>query len=101
MSTTLLIDSSGGAVIPPALLQMLGLKPGGRLQADVSPQGIALKPVAGEDICDEDKANGLRLVRKGRGLVITGGEPFDAVEAIQAARDERDEMILSHRNQAS
>ena len=37
---------------------------------------------------------GVRLVRKGRLLVITGmKKPFDAVAAIKAARDERDEQL--------
>jgi antitoxin component of MazEF toxin-antitoxin module len=95
MSTTLLIDSNGGAVIPPALLQMLGLKPGGRLQADVNAQGIALKPVAEEERALTD---GIRLVRKGSRLVAVGAEPFSAVEAIAGAREDRDTMILANQN---
>jgi bifunctional DNA-binding transcriptional regulator/antitoxin component of YhaV-PrlF toxin-antitoxin module len=96
MSTTLLIDSNGGAVIPPALLQMLGLKPGGRLQADVNAQGIALKPVAEEE--ERALTDGIRLVRKGSRLVAVGAEPFSAVEAIAGAREDRDTMILANQN---
>jgi bifunctional DNA-binding transcriptional regulator/antitoxin component of YhaV-PrlF toxin-antitoxin module len=99
MSTTLFIDANGSAVIPPALLQMLGLKPGERLQADVSPQGIALKPAA--DVVEPAKTEGIQLIRKGKRLVAVGAEPFGAVEAIAAARDERDEMLLAYRNKDS
>ena len=99
MSTTLFIDANGSAVIPPALLQILGLKPGERLQADVSPQGIELKPA--QDGVEAAKTEGIQLVRKGKRLVAVGAEPFSAVEAIAAARDERDEMTLAYRDKDS
>ncbi|MFN0076703.1 MAG: hypothetical protein ACKVY0_09530 [Prosthecobacter sp.] len=99
MSTTLFIDANGSAVIPPALLQILGLKPGARLQADVSPQGIALKPAV--HVVEAAKTEGIQFVRKGKRLVAVGAEPFSAVEAIAAARDERDEMLLAYRDKDS
>lgn len=101
MSTTLTIDATGGAFIPAALLKTFALKPGAVLQADVGPEGIALKPVGEasveEGLAHEEVANGLKLVKKGRLLVLSGTEPLSAVEAIQAAREEREEMLLSYR----
>lgn len=99
MSTTLFIDANGSAVIPPALLQILGLKPGERLQADVSPQGIELKPA--QDAVETARTEGIQLVRKGKRLIAVGAEPFSAVEAIEAARDERDKMMLAYRDKVS
>lgn len=101
MSTTLTIDATGGAFIPPTLLNILGLKPGATLLADVGPKGISLKPAEEETevegiLAADDLANGLRVIKKGRRLVITGGEPFSAVEVIQAAREERDEMLRAN-----
>ena len=62
---------------------------------------IALKPVDETTVegilSPEEEASGLRLIRKGRRLVLAGTEPFSAVEAIAAAREERDEMLLAYR----
>lgn len=99
MSTSLFIDANGSAVIPSALLQILGLKPGARLEAEVSPQGIALKPVQEE--VEIARTEGIQFVRKGKRLVAVGAEPFSAVEAISAARDDRDDMLLSFRHKDS
>lgn len=103
MSTTLTIDATGGAFIPAALLKTFALKPGAMLQADVGPEGIALRPVSEDCVEDgltpEDVANGLSLINENGFLVITGLEPFNAVEAIAAAREERDEQLLAFRKQ--
>lgn len=65
------------------------------------PEGIALRPVSDECVEDgltpEDVANGLKVIKKGRMLVLSGAEPFNAVEAIAAAREEREEMLLDYR----
>lgn len=45
----------------------------------------------------EDNPN-VRLVRKGKIAVFTGfDEPFDAVEAVELARKDRDDLLLAHR----
>ncbi len=93
MTATLTIDSNGGISLPAAFLEKFRLKPGARLVADVSDEGMALRPDGkGEETV-------ARLVEKNGLLVFTGMEPFDAVEAIKSARAERDEALAAMRAQ--
>ena len=84
MTATLTIDPSGSISLPKVFLQKFQLKPGAKLIADVNDQGIELRP-------DDGMSSGeAKLVERDGFLVFTGTEPFDAVEAILAARAERD-----------
>lgn len=67
------------------------LKPGAKLVADVSDEGLALRP-------DNDNEGAeASLVDRDGFLVFTGTEPFDAVEVIMAARAHRDETLSALR----
>jgi hypothetical protein len=87
MTATLTIDPGGGISLPPAFLEKFRLKPGAKLRADLSDDGMALRP--------EDEGGGadVQLVDRDGFLVFTGTQPFDAVDAIQAARVDRAEEI--------
>jgi bifunctional DNA-binding transcriptional regulator/antitoxin component of YhaV-PrlF toxin-antitoxin module len=83
MTATLTIDSTGGVLLPKVFLDKFALKPGARLQADVSDEGLALRPEVG------DGADTLKVIEKNGLFIISGTEPFDAVESIMAARRDR------------
>jgi AbrB family looped-hinge helix DNA binding protein len=85
MSATITIDIAGRLVLPKAMRDRLHLRAGSKLKADVIADKIELTPEPDESV---------RLVRRGKLLVITGmKKPFDAVAAIKAARVERDEQL--------
>jgi AbrB family looped-hinge helix DNA binding protein len=84
MNATVTIDSAGRLVLPKALRERLHLRTGDKLSADVVADKIELTPLADENV---------KLVRKGKRLVIAGTEPFSAVEAIKAAREEYEERL--------
>ncbi len=85
MSTTITIDAAGRMVLPKSIRDRLHIHAGTRLRADVVADRIEITPEPEESV---------RLVRKGRRLVITGlKSPFNAVEAVKAARDEYDERL--------
>lgn len=91
MTATVTIDPSGGISLPAAFLEKFRLKPGAKLVADVSDEGLALRP-------DNDtESAGARLVDRDGFLVFTGTEPFDAVEVIMAARADRDDELSALR----
>ncbi len=85
MSTTLTIDTNGGAFIPAALLEAFGLRPGEQVIVELSPTHKKAPRTA--QIADRDGF-----------LVITGTEPFNAAEAVQTAREERQEELLTYRD---
>jgi hypothetical protein len=91
MTATLTIDPNGGIPLPLAFLEKFRLKPGAKLLADLSDAGMALRP---DDETDSDRA---KLVNIDGFMVFTGTEPFDAVEAIMAARADRDEELSALR----
>jgi AbrB family looped-hinge helix DNA binding protein len=85
MTATITIDTAGRFVLPKAMRDRLHLRAGSKLKADIIADKIELTPEPDE---------GVRLVRKGKLLVITGvKKPFDAVAAVKAAREDRDEQL--------
>ena len=89
MSTTITMDRAGRLVLPKPVRDKLHLRAGTRLSVTVVADKVELSPEPEADV---------RIERRGKLLVITGmKEPFSAVAAIKAARDERDEQ-LARRN---
>jgi hypothetical protein len=88
MSATITIDSTGGIPLPKAFLDKFALKPGAKLRVDMSEQGLALRPEG------ESGQVGVRVVEENGILVISGTEPFDAVDVIMAAREDRTSSLL-------
>ena len=84
MSETVTIDSAGRLVLPKAVRERLHLRAGDKLSADVVADRIELTPLPDEHV---------KLVRKGKRLVIAGAGPFSAVEAVKAAREEYEERL--------
>lgn len=91
MTATLTIDSNGAIRLPKSFLEKFHLKPGATLLADVSDEGMALRPD------DEMEGSEASLVDRDGFLVFTGTEPFDAVQVIMAARVDREDDISSRR----
>ena len=84
MTATITIDAAGRFVLPKAMRERLHLRKGAKLRADVIGDKIELTPEPDADV---------RIERRGKLMVIVGGPPFDAVAAIKADRDERDEVL--------
>lgn len=92
MSTTITMDAEGRLLLPEVFRAKLSLREGAKFRADLTGGKIELTPEAEDSI---------RLIDEGGLLVITGIKgPVDAVAAIQAAREEREESLLSYRSQA-
>ena len=91
MTATLTIDPNGAIYLPKSFLEKFHLKPGATRLADVSDDGLALRPE------DEMEGSEASLVERDGFLVFTGTQPFDAVEVINAARADRDDEISSRR----
>lgn len=72
-------------------MEKFHLKPGATLLADVSDEGMALRP--------EEEIEGCKpsLVDRDGFLVFTGTQPFDAVQVIMAARADREDDISTRR----
>ncbi len=91
MSATLTIDPSGGISLPTAFLEKFRLKPGSKLRADLSDDGMALRP-------DGETVSAQAVLQDQNGfMVFTGTQPFDAVDAIQAARADREDELSALR----
>ena len=91
MTATLTIDPSGGISLPAAFLEKFRLKPGAKLLADLSDDGMALRP-------DSGTVSSQALLQDQDGfLVFTGTQPFDAVDAILAARADREDELSALR----
>lgn len=91
MTATLTIDPNGGISLPAAFLEKFRLKPGAKLLADLSEDGMALRPdeaVAGDAV---------QLVDRDGFFVFAGTQPFDAVDAIMAARADREGLLTPTR----
>ena len=91
MTATLIIDPNGAICLPQSFLEKFHLKPGSTLVADVSDEGMALRP--------EDEMEGCEasLVDRDGFLVFTGTQPFDSVQVIMSARADREDDISSRR----
>ncbi len=91
MTATLIIEPNGSICLPKSFLEKFHLKPGATLLADVSDEGMALRPE------DEMEFREASLVDRDGFLVFTGTQPFDAVQVIMAARTDREDDISSRR----
>ena len=93
MTATLTIDASGCISLPIPFMEKFSLKPGATLLADISDNSMALRPA------DESASDQVQLIDRDGFLVFTGTQPFDAVDAIMAARADRDEDLSTLRAQ--
>lgn len=84
MTTTITIDAAGRFVLPKSMRDRLQLRGGSRMKAELIAKKIELSPEPGPDV---------RIMRKGKRLVLAGGAPFDAVAAIKADREAGEEML--------
>jgi AbrB family looped-hinge helix DNA binding protein len=85
MNATITMDGAGRIVLPKPIRELLRLRGGAKLRADVVADKIELTPEPDDNV---------RMVRKGKRLVITGlPKGFDAVAAIKADREVRDEQV--------
>jgi len=85
MKATITMDSAGRIVLPKPLRELLHLQAGSKLRAIVVADKIELIPEPDEQV---------RILRKGRRLVIAGlSKGVDAVAAIKADRESRDEQV--------
>ena len=85
MNASIVVGEAGRVVLPKAIRERLHLRKGTKLKADIVGDKIELSLLPDTDV---------RIERRGKRLVIVGGEPFDAVAAIKADREERDEAIV-------
>jgi AbrB family looped-hinge helix DNA binding protein len=88
MIATITMDAAGRFVLPKAIRERLHLRAGTRLRADVVADKIELTP---------EPDAGVRIARRGKRMVIVGGGPFSAVQAIKRAREEREEQLAQRR----
>ena len=87
MTATITLDSSGRLMLPQAMRDALHLRPGARLRAEVVGDSIIIG-------ADEEF---IQVVKTGKRRVIVGPSGFDAVKAIAAAREEREDMVVAYR----
>jgi AbrB family looped-hinge helix DNA binding protein len=91
MKPTITMDAAGRIVLPKPIRERLHLRGGAKLRAHIVADKIELIPEEDENV---------RIVRKGKRLVITGvPSPFEAVASIKADRRERDELIARRLHQ--
>lgn len=85
MTTSITLDSAGRLVLPKTVRDRLHLRAGAKLKLELVADKIELTPEPNENV---------RVVKKGGLLVVTGLEGgFDAVKAVKAAREEREEQL--------
>lgn len=85
MTSSITLDGAGRLVLPKAVRERLHLRAGAKMKLEVFADKIELTPEPDENV---------RVMKKGGLLVLTGvGKNFDAVKAIKAAREERDEQM--------
>ena len=80
MNATLMLDEIGRLVLPTDALQVLGMKPGERLRANVTPNRI--------DILPEPPVMTDGMVEDGVLVMARLGIGMDAVAAVRAERDD-------------
>ena len=83
MRKLLKVDAAGRVVLPQPVRKRFHLTPGSRLEIDVEPDGIRLRPTTpAPSLTDED------------GLLVHEGEPTgDLLHAVEEARALRDEQV--------
>lgn len=97
MSDTLTIQSTGTILLPVAFMEKFALKPGAILLADLTDEGMALKPENSE--VSPLASDSLKTVSKDGFTFLTGTETFDAVDAISAEREKRSEQLFDYRHE--
>lgn len=91
MNNTVRIDAAGRLVLPRRVRDQLHLSAGTRLQLDVESNAVRLTPVPDP---------GVRLVRRGKRLVVVGTpalSPGQVKTAIAADREERGSKLARRR----
>ena len=84
MTSTITIDAAGRLVLPKSIREKLSLRAGSKLDVVLVADKVELIPHA-EDV---------RIEKKQGRLVVAGvPEPFDAVAAVKAVREERDDRV--------
>jgi AbrB family looped-hinge helix DNA binding protein len=86
MDITITMDSAGRIVLPKPVRELLHLRGGARLKANVSADRIELIPEPDSEV---------NIVRRGRRLVVTGlAKEINAVAGIQEDREDRDVQVV-------
>jgi AbrB family looped-hinge helix DNA binding protein len=88
MATELTIDSSGRLVLPKAVRQALGLKPGDRLKIETEEDRVILSPV--RDRAGLQKEHGVCVYRSGTST------DSSVVELIEQQRKRRAEEVMGN-----
>jgi hypothetical protein len=83
MSELVVTDEKGRLSLPETFWAALDLKRPAQFRAELKGERIELTPVAADDPSAE------LFEENGFLVASTGGKPFDAVEAVRLARDER------------
>jgi len=78
MSTTITIGKAGRLVVPKSVRDRLHLREGSRLRVDVVADRLEMTP-------EVDEA---KIEKRGKRRVLVGTPGFNAVNAVQAMRDE-------------
>lgn len=82
---TVTMDKAGRIVIPLKIREKLHLKPGAEFDIEETGRGVRLEP----------KLEERKVIYKHGIPVFTGPADFDVVQEIEAARNERADMILT------
>jgi AbrB family looped-hinge helix DNA binding protein len=85
MRRTIPIDAAGRLVLPKAIRDRLHLNAGSRLEVELDGDSVRLRPSA--------EGAGVVVSKDGRLLISTGADEFDAVAAVRADREGRDEKL--------
>lgn len=88
MTATLTLDESGRLILPESAVQVLGLKPGDAVQAEVTRRNIELLDAEQTDapLITEFTADGLPVIPAS---VRSGLSIVEAIKADRAARDRK------------
>jgi len=90
MTTTLTVDKAGRVVIPKRIRETMRLQEGSRLRVELVGDRLELTHEPSE----------VQLEQRGRRRVIVGWEGFDAVQAVQDAREDHLERLAGKRREA-
>lgn len=90
MKVTLTVDKAGRVVIPKEIREKMHLRNGSRLRLELVGDRLELSHEPDE----------VQLERRGGRRVIVGWEGYDAVQAVQEAREEHLDRLARNRRQA-